>query len=91
MITPPDPTKVLNYTDEHLDKIYDIKFAEGKDINKDGTVFAAYHLAVNSHLAVDNAYMKLRLQYPKAKYILSHTQSLECQGTLMKNSAMMVK
>ena len=70
IISPPDPTKVLSYTEAQLDSIYDMEPVAGEKITQDGSVFISYMIPVNAHLAIDNAYMKLRLKYPHAKSIM---------------------
>ena len=70
-ITAPDPTKVLTYTEAQLDSIYatDLQNA-GQTLTYEGSSFTAYAVPANSHLLVDNAYMKLRLKFPRARHIL---------------------
>ena len=69
-ISPPDPTKVLEYSEAHLDAIYDTELTAGEKITHDGSVFTAFVIPANAHLTVENAYMKLRLKYPLAKSIM---------------------
>ena len=70
MIKPPDPTKVLSYTEQQLDTIYEIDVQPGDPITQDGSSFVAYAVPVNSHLTVENTYMRLRLKHPRAKHIV---------------------
>ena len=70
MISPPDPTKVLQYTDEQLDAIYNLKFTEGGKVSHEGTSYLAFVIPVNSHIAIEQAYMRLRLRFPTAKHLM---------------------
>ena len=69
-ITPPDATKILSYTESQLDIIYAIKFNRGSTCSRDNSSFTGFSLPVNSHQAIDYAYMKLRLMFPQAAHIL---------------------
>ena len=70
VITPPEPTKVLTYTEKQLDDIYGLDMQIGEKLTHEGSSFLAYMIPANSHLIVDNAYMKLRLKHPFAKSIM---------------------
>ena len=66
----PDSTKVLTYSEEHLNAICEMKLNQGETIHHKGSNFTAFSLPVLDHGAINDAYMKLRLDYPEAKHIV---------------------
>ena len=43
---------------------------KGEQIKHNGSIFTAFSVPTNNHNIIDDAYMKLRLQYPGAKHIV---------------------
>ena len=70
MIKEPEPTDVLNYSEEQLDEVYKMDLKAGQKFEDQGSSFIAYVLPANSHIMITKAYLKLRLIHPKAKHIL---------------------
>ena len=69
-IQAPDPTDVLNYTEEQLDQVYKMELKPGEKVVHQGTTMISYVVPVNSLQMIDRAYMKMRLTHPKAKSII---------------------
>ena len=69
-ISPPNPQKMLDYTTSELENIMRLRICKGGDIEQDGNIFQAFTLCTNSLQTIQDAYMKMRLCYPKARHIM---------------------
>ena len=58
-IKSPDPTDVLKYTEVQLDAIFALDLNKGQKVTAKGSTFLAYTFPANSHLLVEQAYMRL--------------------------------
>ena len=69
VITVPDPTEVLNLTEKEIDKIYEMELKQGNKVQFQGSEFLAYVVPANTHITIQQAYMRLKLTHPRAKHI----------------------
>ena len=69
-VTAPDSTKVLSYTEVHLNRICQMQVESGEEIHENGSQFIGYILPTNNHSLINDAYMKLRLIHPQASSII---------------------
>ena len=68
-VVSPDSTKVLSYSEQHLEKICNTKLLCGEVIEYNGSKYVGVVLPTNNHQLINDVYMKLRLAYPQSKEI----------------------
>ena len=69
-VQPPDLTKVLQMPLHQLNKIMSIQVDRADTIEKDGNLFTAYSYEATEYQAIQDAYMKIRLNHPSARHIV---------------------
>ena len=70
MIKAPNPQDMLDYTTAELNKLMDMKINKGAPVYQEDNIFYGFSVAVDSLQDVQDAYMKMRLTYPKARHII---------------------
>ena len=70
LVTPPDPTSVLQLPIPKLDDIMSTPIEEGTAETMDGNTFKGYSIAANTAETIQNAYMKIRLSHAGARHII---------------------
>ena len=66
----PDSEEILDMSPKDLQKVLGLPVCKGDSLEKDGNIFTAYTLAVDSHDKIHDAYLKMRLCNPKARHII---------------------
>ena len=69
-IKAPIATDILAMNEEQVNNICQTDIQDGQALEYKGSTFKGFILPTNSHLHIDQAYMKLRLMYPHAKHII---------------------
>ena len=69
-IRTPNPQDILSLTEDKLDEILQMKIKKGPEIKEEGNIFGAFTMEVNSIQQVSDAYLKMKLSYPKARHIV---------------------
>ena len=69
-ISPPNPAQLVDLTTEQLQKIMEIPICRGPEIEQEGNKFACFSLSVSNFQQIEDAYLKMRLCYPKARHIV---------------------
>ena len=55
---------------QHVDQILKLPICKGEAIEQEGNIFTAFTMAVDSHEAIQEAYLKMKLCNPKARHII---------------------
>ena len=69
-VTPPNPQQIVDLSVEELEKVMKARICKGQLVEKDGNQFIAFTYCVESCKQVNEAYLKMRLCYPKARHIM---------------------
>ena len=88
-VNEPVSTDILSMSDQEVDNICQMNIPSGRAFESNGSVFKAFILSTNSHLEIDQAYMKLRLMYICMRSTFQCvTLVWGCQDTTMKGTVM---
>ena len=69
-VQPPQPTDLLNYSVEDLDKTLKTQTTRGPEVKNKDSMFIAYAIDTDNFQQVREAYFKIRLLHAKAKHIV---------------------
>ena len=67
---PPNAAQIVDISTEKLQQILAIPICKGPEIQEEANQFIGFSLAVQSIQEVEDAYLKMRLCYPKARHII---------------------
>ena len=69
-VTPPDAAKILQTMTDGMDRIFGMKLARGQIIQEKGNRFIGFTTVCNKHETINEAYVKLKLDFPDAQHIV---------------------
>ena len=70
-LEPPSPDKLLDLSTDKLDQILKLPVCKGSSIEDEGNIFTGFTLAVDNKQQIEDAYLKMRLCYPRARHIIA--------------------